>query len=65
MLISECEKQKVKINLETKIVTLKKTKDCYVLKTNTGDFSSPSIVIATGGLSIPKIGATDFGYKVA
>ena len=65
MLISECEKQKVKIKIETKINTLNKTKDCYVIKTNTGDLFSSSIVIATGGLSIPKIGATDFGYKVA
>ena len=65
MLISECEKQKVKIKIETKINTLNKTKDCYVIKTNTGNLFSSSIVIATGGLSIPKIGATDFGYKVA
>ena len=33
--------------------------------TNHGDFESDSLVIATGGLSIPKIGATDFGYRVA
>src|SRR5678816_125254 len=33
--------------------------------TTAGDFECSSLVIATGGLSIPKMGATDFGYKVA
>ena len=65
MLISECEKNKVCISLNTKINTLEKNENFYVLKTNKGIFSSSKIVIATGGLSIPKIGATDFGYKIA
>ena len=65
MLVSECEKQKVTINLDTKINTITKNTNNYVLNTNKGEFYSPSIVIATGGLSIPKIGATDFGYKIA
>jgi len=44
----------------------KKTqKENFVLKTNNDDFSCDSLVIATGGLSIPKVGATDFGYKIA
>ena len=37
----------------------------YMLTTSCGQFQAPSLVIATGGLSIPKIGATPFGYKVA
>ena len=65
MLISECEKQSVKIKLETSVINLTKKKDTYFIETNEGDFSSKSLVIATGGLSIPKIGATDFGYKIA
>ena len=65
MLISECKKQNVTINLDTKIETITKNTNNYVLNTNKGEFYSPSIVIATGGLSIPKIGATDFGYKIA
>ena len=65
MLISECEQNKVCISLETKINTLEKNENFYVLETNKGIFSSSKIVIATGGLSIPKIGATDFGYKIA
>ena len=65
MLISECEQNKVCISLNTKINTLEKNENFYVLETNKGIFSSSKVVIATGGLSIPKIGATDFGYKIA
>ena len=39
--------------------------DGFELDTTCGKFHAPSLVIATGGLSIPKIGATPFGYKVA
>ncbi|WGG51324.1 NAD(P)/FAD-dependent oxidoreductase [Rugamonas sp. DEMB1] len=37
----------------------------FTLRTDSGDIEADSVVIATGGLSIPKIGATDFGYRVA
>src|SRR5687767_6310842 len=37
----------------------------FMLQTNQGTFHSSSVVIATGGLSIPKLGATDFGYRIA
>ena len=37
----------------------------YELDTDRGAVRSPAVVVATGGLSIPKIGATDFGYRVA
>lgn len=37
----------------------------YTLHTDGGDIDVDSVVIATGGLSIPKIGATDFGYRIA
>ena len=65
MLVSECINQKVEIFIETKIKNLFKDENSYIVKTDKGNISSPSIVIATGGLSIPKIGATDFGYQIA
>jgi predicted Rossmann fold flavoprotein len=37
----------------------------FTVRTSRGDFESGSLVVATGGLSIPKIGATPFGYKMA
>jgi predicted flavoprotein YhiN len=39
--------------------------DSYKIESNLGTIYTPNIVIATGGLSIPKIGATDFGYRIA
>jgi predicted Rossmann fold flavoprotein len=39
--------------------------DRYIVGGNKGEYSSESLVIATGGLSIPKMGATDFGYRMA
>ena len=39
--------------------------DGFTLSTNLGVFECASLVVATGGLSIPKMGATDFGYRVA
>jgi predicted Rossmann fold flavoprotein len=38
---------------------------CFTVETNLGDFVAPALVIATGGLSIPKLGATDLGYRIA
>lgn len=40
-------------------------KACYEINSDRGLIEAPQVVIATGGLSIPKIGATDFGYRVA
>ena len=65
MLIFECEKQHIKIKLETSIHNILKKNNAYFIKTNKGNYSAKSLVVATGGLSIPKIGATDFGYKIA
>ncbi len=39
--------------------------DGFVVESSRGAFSAPSLVVATGGLSIPKIGATSFGYELA
>ncbi len=38
---------------------------CYQIESDRGTIETPQLVIATGGLSIPKIGATDFGYRIA
>ena len=65
MLIAECMAQNVEISKETKISSLTKNQNTYSIKTNKGVCSCSSLVIATGGLSIPKIGATDFGYRIA
>lgn len=50
--------------LETSVEQIKRD-ERFILKTNKGAFSCESLVIACGGLSIPKIGASPFGYEVA
>lgn len=65
MLLAECDKYGVTIKLETSIDTVYKNEDVFYLKTTATDYSCESLVIATGGLSIPTMGATGFGYKIA
>lgn len=64
MLVSECKDAGVRFQLECKVENIKK-EDAFVITTNKGTFTAESLVIATGGLSIPQIGATGFGYEVA
>ena len=64
MLVSECLKANVEILTDCRVNSLSGG-DPFKIETVRGDFSSKSLVIATGGISIPKMGATDFGYKTA
>jgi len=64
MLLKECEKAGVRIHLNCAIRSVRKDKRFFI-DTDTDNFESESLVIASGGLSIPKIGATDFGYRIA
>ncbi|MGY8986340.1 MAG: NAD(P)/FAD-dependent oxidoreductase [Sphingomonadales bacterium] len=65
MLLDECKNFNVKIELENKIGAITKTKTGFRLGTRIGQINCTSLVIATGGKSIPKIGATGFGYTIA
>jgi predicted Rossmann fold flavoprotein len=66
LLLDECKKVNVSIQLNTNITNIKqKTDSRFVVKSDNQDFHCESLVIASGGLSIPKMGATPFGYKVA
>jgi len=65
MLLKECELANVTILKEFIIKNIEKDNDQYLVSTETEQYSSESLVIATGGLSVPKIGATSFGYEVA
>lgn len=64
LLLKECENADVEIKTRCKVEKIEK-EDLFKVHTNIGDFLSESLVIATGGLSIPSIGATNFGYKIA
>lgn len=65
MLLSECEQVGADIRLNIKIKKLEKSSNHFSVFTETGNFHSESLVIATGGLSIPTMGSSPFGYKIA
>jgi len=66
LLLSECQKNDVRIEISTFAEKIEKKNNLFFLKLSSGTtISTKSLVIATGGLSIPKIGATDFGYSIA
>jgi len=65
MLLKECELANVTILKEFIIKDVIKDNDQYLVLTETDKYSSKSLIIATGGLSVPKIGATSFGYEIA
>jgi len=65
MLLKECEDAGVRYTKETTASEITTIDGGYLVKTNHGNHECGSLVIATGGLSIPKIGATRFGYDIA
>jgi predicted Rossmann fold flavoprotein len=64
MLEAECKAADVQIFLSCRIHELQRTTE-FIVRTEASEFHAPVLVVATGGLSIPKIGATAFGYEVA
>ena len=65
MLLSECQKTGVQNQFGTSIESVTKTDAGFAIATSNGLIQSRKLVIATGALSIPKIGATGFGYDIA
>ncbi len=65
MLLEECQQVGVDLHLNTSVRQIEKAEDGYRLDTDLGPVAAESLVIATGGLSIPTLGATGFGYEVA
>jgi predicted Rossmann fold flavoprotein len=65
MLLAECRDAGAELRLNTAVEAVAATADGYRLQTASGDINCHALVVATGGLSIPKIGATRFGYDIA
>jgi predicted Rossmann fold flavoprotein len=65
MLFAECEKAGASVTSQCEILSIEKTEAGFALETSQGQYQCESLVIATGGLSMPKLGASPFGYKVA
>ncbi len=65
MLLKETAAAGVVIRLDTKITDVRALEDGFAIETADGVFTAEKVVIATGGPSIPKIGASGFGYRIA
>ena len=65
MLKAECDLGKVSWRMPCRVAGIAKTADGFVIDSGAGEIHAERVVIATGGLSIPKIGATDFAYRIA
>ena len=65
MLVAECDAGAVRWLRPSTVERIGKAGEAFEVATTTGIETAHRLVIATGGLSIPKIGATDFGYRIA
>ncbi len=65
MLLDECEKGGNVIRLETDIHEIEKSGEDFVVATSKGRFTAGALVVACGGPSIPKMGASSYGYRIA
>ena len=64
MLLAECAAANVTVKLATKVTDIRKP-DGFTVETAEETYTAPALVLATGGLSIPKMGATGFSYEIA
>jgi predicted Rossmann fold flavoprotein len=65
MLLGECDAAGVRRIASCEIQNAGKQDDGFLLNTSRGAFAAPSLVVASGGLSVPKTGATPLGYRIA
>ena len=65
LLLAECHKGKVSIRLRSEVTQIEKTAEGFTLLVGGKTITASSVVIASGGLSMPGLGATPFGYKIA
>jgi hypothetical protein len=65
MLVAECEKGQVTMRLRSEVLGIERSEEGFTLRLNGDEVDARKLVIASGGLSMPGLGATPFGYKVA
>ena len=64
MLLAECERGRADVRCGVKIHSVSKP-DAFLIRTSRGDISCNALVVATGGLSFAKLGASDLGHRIA
>eukprot|EP01093_Parvamoeba_rugata_P010076 TRINITY_DN2743_c0_g1_i4.p1 TRINITY_DN2743_c0_g1~~TRINITY_DN2743_c0_g1_i4.p1 ORF type:complete len:395 (+),score=98.34 TRINITY_DN2743_c0_g1_i4:528-1712(+) len=65
ILLTECEWAGVNVALRNEVLSVEKTDTGYLVITEQQSYSCESLVVAAGGLTMPKLGATPIGYKIA
>ena len=65
LLLDECAAAHVRVDVECEVERVEREGDAFVLRTTLGTLRAPKLVVATGGLSVPTMGATGLGYEVA
>lgn len=65
MLLSECDKGHVNLMLNTELIDLDAQDDGFEVVTSNGKMQAKKVIVATGGLSMPKLGSSSIGYKIA
>jgi len=65
MLVDECRTTGVRIETDCAVSAAERNTGGFSLQSNRGEIRATSLVVATGGLSVPKMGATAFGYELA
>lgn len=65
ILMTECEWAGVQVQLRSEVLNIEKNQDGYLVTTSGESYQTTSLVVASGGLTMPKLGATPIGYKIA
>ncbi|QIA54325.1 NAD(P)/FAD-dependent oxidoreductase [Pantoea agglomerans] len=65
LLLAECDKGNVTLRLRSEVLSVARDESGYTLQLNGSTVQAEKLVIASGGLSMPGLGATPFGYKIA
>ena len=65
MLLNECKLANVVLKIDTKVIEVSYKDKIFITRDNSKTYLSSSLIVATGGLSVPKIGASKFGYDLA
>lgn len=65
ILMTECEWAGVNVQLRNEVLSIEKNDQGFIVKTTDNQYQCGSVVVASGGLTMPKLGATPIGYKVA
>ncbi|VDZ97464.1 membrane protein [Salmonella enterica subsp. enterica] len=65
MLVAECDKGGVTMRLRSEVLSVERDESGFILALNGETVTTQKLVIASGGLSMPGLGASPFGYKIA